>query len=68
MPKREKSAAEMLTGKPGPAHRLNVLLPEEEYRYLYAILTEHNPTSATGRDTVERLMKIMGDKIDEING
>ena len=62
-----KSAAEMLTGKKGPAHRLNVLLPEAEYRYLYAVLTEHEPVSDTGRDTVNRLLKVMGQKIDEIN-
>lgn len=65
--KKKKSASEMLTGVKGPAHRLNVLLPEEEYRYLYAILTEHDPASDTGRLLVERLLATMGDKIDEMN-
>jgi hypothetical protein len=62
-----KSAAEMLTGVKGPAYRLNVLLPEGEYRYLYALLTEHDPVSDTGKAMLKRLLGIMGDKIDEIN-
>lgn len=62
-----KSAAEMLTGKNGPAWRLNVLLPEREYRYLYAILTEHEPVSDIGKEAVERLTVAMGKKIDHMN-
>lgn len=61
------SASEMLTGKPGPAFRLNVLLPEDEYRYLYALLCEHDPLSDTGRDVVKRLLDTMGTKLDEVN-
>lgn len=63
-----KSAAEMLTGDKGPAVRLNVLLPELEYRYLYSLLVDHDkPVSETGRKMVERLTQIMGDRIDDLN-
>jgi hypothetical protein len=61
------SAAKMLTGKDESAWRLNVLLPESEYRYLYALLTEHDPLSDTGKALVDRLTTVMGDKIDERN-
>lgn len=47
--------------------RLNVLLPEAEYRYLYALLCEHEPYSKTGKDMLTRLLGPMGDKIDAMN-
>jgi hypothetical protein len=62
-----KSFGEMMTGVPGAAWRLNLLLPEGEYRYLYALLTEHNPVSETGFNLTNKLTKIMGKKIDEKN-
>lgn len=62
-----KTIAETLTGKKGNALRVNVLLPEAEFRYLYALLTEHDPVSTDGQDLVNRLTKVMGTKLDKLN-
>lgn len=61
----KKSAAEMLTGQRGSAWRLNLLLPEAEYRYLYAMLVEHEPVSDVGRNLVAHLIEVMGDRINK---
>lgn len=62
-----KSSSEMLAGVKGPAFRINTLLPEAEFRYLYVVLTEHESVSDTGKKAVDRLVKAMGKTLDAVN-
>jgi hypothetical protein len=64
---KKMGAAEMLTGKKGRAARISTLIPEDEFRYLYSVLTEHDPVSKVGQEMLDRLLKSMGEKIDEWN-
>ncbi len=46
---------------------LAVEMPEDEYRYLYALLIEHDPVSDVGRKLCDRLYGRMGETIDRLN-
>lgn len=54
-------------------YRLNVLLTEQEYRWLYGLLTENEwdendrPRGGAAESMFGKLLPEMGDKIDEIN-
>jgi hypothetical protein len=50
-----------------PEVLLNTLLTEGEYRYLYALLVEHDPHSEIGKRLCDRLTETMGKKLDILN-
>ena len=64
---KEKSFGEIMTGKKGRFGRITDCIPEDEFRYLYALLTEHDGLSMAGRDMLLRLITSMGKTIDKWN-